>query len=106
MGMVGEGIVFLITSKITDNRSLWHTHTYIAHSNHIAMAKPCGGCIFPPTVHRTIQNVDDTQLYLSFSSNPGEPVAVLNQCLDWMRDNELRLNPDKMEVLLAGGSSV
>ena len=37
-------------------------------------------------------------------------MVVLNQCLgtamDWMRANKLRLNPDKMELLLAGDSSV
>ncbi|KAF7246221.1 Tyrosine-protein kinase Yes [Varanus komodoensis] len=50
---------------------------------------------------------DDTQLYLSFSTNPGEAVAVLNRCLaevmGWMRANKLKLNPDKTEVLLVGG---
>ena len=44
------------------------------------------------------------------SSNPGEAVEVLNQrpgmLTDWMRANKLRLKPDKMEVLFAGGSSV
>ena len=59
---------------------------------------------------RCHQYVGDTQLYLSFSSNPGEAVAVLNQCLstvmDWMRANKLRLNPDQTEVLLVGGSPV
>ena len=34
---------------------------------------------------------------------------VLNQCLavamDWMRANELKLNPDKTEMLLVRGSS-
>ncbi|KAF7253194.1 von Willebrand factor A domain-containing protein 3B [Varanus komodoensis] len=54
------------------------------------------------------QYADDTQHYLSFSTNPGEAVAVLNQCLaevmGWMRANKLKLNPDKMEVLLVGGS--
>ncbi|KAF7247451.1 B-cell linker protein [Varanus komodoensis] len=54
------------------------------------------------------QYADDTQLYLSFSTNPGEAVAVLNRCLaevmGWMRTNKLKLNPDKMEVLLVGGS--
>ncbi|KAF7238001.1 RNA-directed DNA polymerase from mobile element jockey, partial [Varanus komodoensis] len=38
----------------------------------------------------------------------GEAVAVLNRCLaevmGWMRANKLKLNPDKMEVLLVGGS--
>ncbi|KAF7235690.1 Anoctamin-2 [Varanus komodoensis] len=38
----------------------------------------------------------------------GEAVAVLNRCLaevrEWMRANKLKLNPDKMEVLLVGGS--
>ncbi|KAF7246012.1 Macrophage mannose receptor 1 [Varanus komodoensis] len=57
---------------------------------------------------RNHQYADDTQLYLSFSTNPGEAVAVLNQCLaevmGWMRANKLKLNPDKMEVLLVGGS--
>ncbi|KAF7243255.1 putative RNA-directed DNA polymerase from transposon BS [Varanus komodoensis] len=57
---------------------------------------------------RNHQYADDTQLYLSFSTNPGEAVAVLNRCLaevmGWMRANKLKLNPDKMEVLLVGGS--
>ncbi|KAF7247778.1 Disks large-associated protein 2 [Varanus komodoensis] len=55
------------------------------------------------------QYADDTQLYLSFSTNPGEAVAVLNRCLaevmGWMRANKLKLNPDKTEVLLVGDSS-
>ena len=57
---------------------------------------------------RSQQYADDTQLYLSFSTNPGEVVSVLNLCLDqimdWMRVNKLKLNPDKMEVLLVGAS--
>ncbi|KAF7235683.1 putative RNA-directed DNA polymerase from transposon BS [Varanus komodoensis] len=52
---------------------------------------------------RNHQYADDTQLYLSFSTNPGEAVAVLNRCLaevmGWMRANKLKLNPDKTEVL-------
>ncbi|KAF7239025.1 Heparan-alpha-glucosaminide N-acetyltransferase [Varanus komodoensis] len=56
---------------------------------------------------RNHQYADDTQLYLSFSTNPGEAVAVLNRCLvevmGWMRANKLKLNPDKTEVLLFGG---
>ncbi|KAF7247787.1 BMP-binding endothelial regulator protein [Varanus komodoensis] len=57
---------------------------------------------------RNHQYADDTQLYLSFSTNPGEAVAVLNRCLaevmGWMRANKLKLNPDKTEVFLVGGS--
>ncbi|KAF7240633.1 putative RNA-directed DNA polymerase from transposon BS [Varanus komodoensis] len=57
---------------------------------------------------RNHQYADDTQLYLSFSTNPGEAVAVLNRCLaevrEWMTANKLKLNPDKTEVLLVGGS--
>uniref|UniRef100_A0A8D2KSV3 Reverse transcriptase domain-containing protein n=1 Tax=Varanus komodoensis TaxID=61221 RepID=A0A8D2KSV3_VARKO len=57
---------------------------------------------------RNHQYADDTHLYLSFSTNPGEAVAVLNRCLaevmEWMRANKLKLNPDKTEVLLVGGS--
>ncbi|KAF7247602.1 Cytosolic 5'-nucleotidase 3A [Varanus komodoensis] len=57
---------------------------------------------------RNHQYADDTQLYLSFSTNAGEAVAVLNQCLaevvEWMRANKLKLNPDKTEVLLVGRS--
>ncbi|KAF7246415.1 Serine/threonine-protein kinase RIO3 [Varanus komodoensis] len=57
---------------------------------------------------RNHQYADYTQLYLSFSTNPGEAVAVLNWCLaevmGWMRANKLKLNPDKTEVLLVGGS--
>ncbi|KAF7254400.1 hypothetical protein EYD10_00419 [Varanus komodoensis] len=41
-------------------------------------------------------------------SSGGEAVAVLNRCLaevmGWMRANKLKLNPDKTEVLLVGGS--
>ncbi|KAF7249810.1 putative RNA-directed DNA polymerase from transposon BS, partial [Varanus komodoensis] len=55
------------------------------------------------------QYADDTQLYLSFSTNPDEAVAVLNWCLaevmGWMRANKLKLKPDKMEVLLVGDLS-
>uniref|UniRef100_A0A8D2J9T3 Reverse transcriptase domain-containing protein n=1 Tax=Varanus komodoensis TaxID=61221 RepID=A0A8D2J9T3_VARKO len=55
------------------------------------------------------QYADDTQLHLSFSTNPGEAVTVLNQCLaeviGWMRANKLKLNPAKAEVLLVGRSS-
>ncbi|KAF7245399.1 RNA-directed DNA polymerase from mobile element jockey [Varanus komodoensis] len=58
---------------------------------------------------RNHQYADDTQLYLSFSTNPGEAVVVLNRCLaevmGWMRANKLKLNPDKTEVLLVGGSN-
>ena len=56
-----------------------------------------------------ISYADDTQLYFSFSSSSGEAVEVLNPCLaatmDWMRDNKLKLNPNKTEMLLVGGSS-
>ncbi|KAF7237686.1 putative RNA-directed DNA polymerase from transposon BS, partial [Varanus komodoensis] len=56
------------------------------------------------------QYADDTQLYLSFTSAPGEVVAVLNQCLakviGWMRANKLSLNPDKTEVLLVGSTGL
>uniref|UniRef100_A0A8D2IPS6 Reverse transcriptase domain-containing protein n=1 Tax=Varanus komodoensis TaxID=61221 RepID=A0A8D2IPS6_VARKO len=59
---------------------------------------------------RNHQYADDTQLYLSFSTNPGEAVAVLSRCLaevmGWMRANKLKLNPDKTEVLLVGGSGL
>ncbi|KAF7254753.1 Formin-2, partial [Varanus komodoensis] len=59
---------------------------------------------------RNHQYADDTKLYLSFSTNPGEAVAVLNRCLaevmGWMRANKLKLNPDKTEVLLVGGSGL
>ncbi|KAF7249944.1 Succinate--CoA ligase [GDP-forming] subunit beta, mitochondrial [Varanus komodoensis] len=57
---------------------------------------------------RNHQYADDTQLYFSFSTSPGEAVAVLNRCLaevmGWMRANKLKLSPDKMEVLLVGRS--
>ena len=51
---------------------------------------------------RSQQYADDTQLYLSFSTNPGVAVVVLDSIMDWMRINKLRLNPDKSEVLLVG----
>ncbi|KAF7246446.1 AT-rich interactive domain-containing protein 2 [Varanus komodoensis] len=69
--------------------------------------KPLGE-VFRRCGLRNHQYADDTQLYLSFSTNPGEAVAVLNRCLaevrEWMRANKLKLNPDKTEVLLVGGS--
>ena len=53
---------------------------------------------------RSQQYADDTQLYLSFSTNPGVAVASLNSCLDSvmsrMRVNKLRLSSDKSKVLL------
>ncbi|KAF7245267.1 Lysophospholipid acyltransferase 1 [Varanus komodoensis] len=59
---------------------------------------------------RNHQYADDTQLYISFSTNPGEEVVVLNRCLaevmGWMRANKLKLNPDKTEVLLVSGSGL
>ncbi|XP_078241329.1 uncharacterized protein LOC140704108 [Pogona vitticeps] len=59
-------------------------------------------------VLRSQQYADDTQLCILFSTNPGEPVSVLNLCLDlimdWMRVNKLKLNPDKRKVLLVGTS--
>ncbi|KAF7250196.1 Cytoplasmic polyadenylation element-binding protein 1 [Varanus komodoensis] len=59
---------------------------------------------------RNHQYADDTRLYLSFSTNPGEAVAVLNWCLvevmGWMRANKLKHNPDKTEILLVGGSDL
>ena len=70
--------------------------------------KPLGAVIqsFGVCCH---QYADDTQLYFSFSTSSGEAVEVLNQCLavtmDWMRANKLKLNPDKTEMLLVGGSS-
>ncbi|XP_061471923.1 uncharacterized protein LOC133379865 [Rhineura floridana] len=46
---------------------------------------------------------------IGFPDHKGEGVNVLNRCLaatmDWMRTNKLRLNPDKTEMLLVGGSS-
>ncbi|KAF7251550.1 hypothetical protein EYD10_03015 [Varanus komodoensis] len=45
---------------------------------------------------RNHQYADDTQLYLSFSTNPGEAVAVLNRCLaeDRVRSLGVPLDPE------------
>ena len=45
------------------------------------------------------------QLYFSFSILTGKAMDVLAAAIDWMRANKLRLNPDKTEMLLVGGSS-
>ncbi|XP_053154728.1 ras-GEF domain-containing family member 1C isoform X2 [Hemicordylus capensis] len=48
------------------------------------------------------QYADDTQIYFSMSTSSGGGITSLNACLEvvmsWMRDNKLRLNPDKMET--------
>ncbi|XP_077788962.1 uncharacterized protein LOC114600407 [Podarcis muralis] len=67
--------------------------------------KPLGEIIrgFGLGVH---QYAEDTQLYLSFKSEPVKVVKVLCECLEavegWMVANGLRLNPDKTEVLFWG----
>uniref|UniRef100_A0A670IP01 Reverse transcriptase domain-containing protein n=1 Tax=Podarcis muralis TaxID=64176 RepID=A0A670IP01_PODMU len=67
--------------------------------------KPLGEIIrgFGLGVH---QYADDTQLNLSFKSEPVKAVKVLWECLEavggWMAANRLRLNPDKTEVLFLG----
>ena len=51
---------------------------------------------------------DDMQPTLSFSSSAAEAVKTLEHYLDtvmdWTRATRLKLNPDKMEVLLLGGT--
>ncbi|KAF7247273.1 Nucleoside diphosphate-linked moiety X motif 13 [Varanus komodoensis] len=58
---------------------------------------------------RSQQYADDPQLFLSFTFNPFEVVSVLNlglsSVMDWMKVNKLKLNPEKMEVLLVDGLS-
>ncbi|XP_053104853.1 leucine-rich repeat-containing protein 39 isoform X1 [Hemicordylus capensis] len=53
------------------------------------------------------QYADDTQIYFSMSASSGEGITSLNAFLDlvtgWTRDNKLRLNPDKTEVLIVRG---
>ena len=54
------------------------------------------------------QYADDTQLYFPVTTESGEAVQVLDQCLDsvigWMRVNKLKLNPGKTESLWVSGS--
>ena len=51
--------------------------------------------------------VDDTQLCLSFSSFTGDVGQILGHYLAsimaWTRANNLKLNPDKTEILPLGG---
>ncbi|KAF7248501.1 RNA-directed DNA polymerase from mobile element jockey, partial [Varanus komodoensis] len=56
------------------------------------------------------QYADDTQLYLSFSTDPGEAVAVLNQCLakDKVRSLGVLLDPElslEAQVTVVAGST-
>ena len=57
--------------------------------------------------------VSNTQMMLSsisFHPSAVDAVPSLEHCLDavlgWMRDNRLRLNPDKVEVLWVGAPNV
>ena len=48
-------------------------------------------------------SADDTQLYLALSPNDYSPIDSLCQCIDevnnWMCQNFLQLNKDKIEVI-------
>ena len=56
------------------------------------------------------QYTEDTPLSLSFYPSAEDAVPSLEHCLDamlwWMRDNRLRLNLGKMEILRVGDPSV
>ncbi|XP_053111557.1 uncharacterized protein LOC128327186 [Hemicordylus capensis] len=53
------------------------------------------------------QYSDDSQIYFSMSISSGNGISSLNACLEvvmgWMRDNKLKLNPNKPEVLTVWG---
>lgn len=54
--------------------------------------------------------MDGTQLCRSLSKSPADAVEVLSGCLTavvkWLEGNELKLNPNKMEVILAGQAEI
>lgn len=49
---------------------------------------------------------DDTPLYLRIPSIPNKAVDSLKEELGYMRANKLKLNPDKIGVLLVGSNSI
>lgn len=54
--------------------------------------------------------MDDTQLYLNIPQDPKVGVELMNWCLErvmgWIAVKKLRLNPDKLEILVVGSSSL
>ena len=54
-------------------------------------------------------NADDTQLILSLSKNPTTAKANFCECMNsianWMRDNCLKLNSDRTEILIFGSNT-
>ena len=59
------------------------------------------------------QYADDTQIYFSMPSttvSAKDSVSPLNECLEagigWLRENKLKLNPDKTEMLAVKGHNL
>ena len=56
-----------------------------------------------------ISYADNTQLILSLSEDPATTQTNFHRCMtsvaDWMKDNCLKLNTDKTEVLIFGNTT-
>ncbi|KAF7249851.1 Lysine-specific demethylase PHF2 [Varanus komodoensis] len=83
----------LLEGLAVGSTALWWFHSYLAECFQEDYMKLLGEVIWRYGL------IDYTQLYLSFSSDPGEAVTILNPGLTWvmngMRAHKLRLSPER-----------